>query len=807
MTQRRGLVAALAVAVLVGAAFLHRQGMTSALLSGRTPARHGAILQAMETARKSAAALSDVAKEVRELDSIREHVWSQVSKVEGSERSGVTHSGGAHVAALKALSRADSALMGRLARAAAAEQQLLVRSEEIADGKCDDHHKEKCSGESCCAFWARKGQCASSAEHGAWMNTYCSQSCGKCGAPATNLPAPRPAPARTVAPVHAAEASAAPLAVEAPVAAKAPEHHTAEASFSMVLHGVDGAGKEQLETVLRRAVASLSPQLPRSQIRIERVEPLRHPVRRPLRAEVLATRAAPRVEGALVAPLGERRDIQIRKTGGFGPRRRLFAADSDAGSDAARVTFKVALPRGEGGAALLARVQRELRAAVHEQLRRERGEAVRVALDQRREEHHHGGGAAEAPVGASWERMLAAGDARAAGEEGRGSPTGASQAGLWGSGLAGRESVARSPGAGREAGREAGRALAGQRGRRAARSSLAAAPESVGGEPEVWHPGGAPVGEGVAKDAEMVGLGEPEDQGTGLIKHKTLPWSFRQAVSAAGAVPAAGEVDGNGDDSAAAARAQIVAEKAGWAEEDAEDARARVAVEKEKVIDDARHLKHLMRGIKDEVRLLRLKDEGKLTEEPAAAVDDGQREEVADTSGEERGAEEAPAGAPAGGAPLPPLSDKAQASAGGSLGGAAALQAEHRRQQLQQATVRAIMARAEEQARSTDRALAEAKLLRRQRRGKDAALTAEEAATMAVLNKARRIDAQAEADERRAREAKARLEAARRRAAPAGVPLRAGLGREWAKVQGDMDKERAELQAAGAQFRSLEGGY
>ena len=78
---------------------------------------------------------------------------------------------------------------------------------------------------------------------------------------------------------------------------------------------------------------------------------------------------------------------------------------------------------------------------------------------------------------------------------------------------------------------------------------------------------------------------------------------------------------------------------------------------------------------------------------------------------------------------------------------------------------------------------------------------------MAVLNKARRIDAQAEADERRAREAKARLEAARRRAAPAGVPLRAGLGREWAKVQGDMDKERAELQAAGAQFRSLEGGY
>ena len=130
---------------------------------------------------------------------------------------------------------------------------------------------------------------------------------------------------------------------------------------------------------------------------------------------------------------------------------------------------------------------------------------------------------------------------------------------------------------GQGAGREAGRALAGQRGRRAARSSLAAAPESVGGEPEVWHPGGAPVGEGVAKDAEMVGLGEPEDQGTGLIKHKTLPWSFRQAVSAAGAVPAAGEVDGNGDDSAAAARAQIVAEKAGWAEEDAEDIGSAVA--------------------------------------------------------------------------------------------------------------------------------------------------------------------------------------------------------------------------------------
>ncbi|KAJ1471487.1 hypothetical protein T484DRAFT_1843965 [Baffinella frigidus] len=233
------LAALLGVAALCGVALFHYDGSApSSLLSERASSRPvpGAVVRAMEKARKSAAALSHVATEVKELDAIREHMWSQLSKAGGSRSNGVGQPGSARVASLKSLADGDTLLMARLSRAASAEKALLLQSEEIADGKCDDHHKEVCDGGSCCAFWAKKGQCGSGEEHGAWMSTYCAQSCNRCGA--------------TDAVASAARAV---LAHASQRAAKQAPPLPQEVSFSMVLHGVDGADTATIDAALRHA--------------------------------------------------------------------------------------------------------------------------------------------------------------------------------------------------------------------------------------------------------------------------------------------------------------------------------------------------------------------------------------------------------------------------------------------------------------------------------------------------------------------------------------------------------------------------
>ena len=241
MVGRGALAALLGVVALCGVALFHYDGSSpSLLLSERTPShpvvpamekdsRKGEVVRAMANARKSAAALSHVATEVRGLDAIREHMWLQMSKAGGS-----SSNGRGQLASLKSLASADTALMSRLSKAASAEKELLIQSEEIADGKCDDHHKESCGSGSCCSFWAKKGQCTSGAEHGAWMSTYCAQSCNRCGA-------------------KDAVASAA-----RGVLAHASKKAEQEVSFSMVLHGIDGADKAAIDAALRHAVSSPS---------------------------------------------------------------------------------------------------------------------------------------------------------------------------------------------------------------------------------------------------------------------------------------------------------------------------------------------------------------------------------------------------------------------------------------------------------------------------------------------------------------------------------------------------------------------
>ena len=71
-------------------------------------------------------------------------------------------------------------LQAKLDAAAQAEKSLLLQSEEVVDGGCKDHHAEVCGTESCCAFWAKAGQCLADSSHREWMNVRCARSCGSC---------------------------------------------------------------------------------------------------------------------------------------------------------------------------------------------------------------------------------------------------------------------------------------------------------------------------------------------------------------------------------------------------------------------------------------------------------------------------------------------------------------------------------------------------------------------------------------------------------------------------------------------------
>ena len=49
---------------------------------------------------------------------------------------------------------------------------------QMLDSGCIDNHEQSCGAESCCSFWARKGECH--AGNKAWMSVECTQSCSLC---------------------------------------------------------------------------------------------------------------------------------------------------------------------------------------------------------------------------------------------------------------------------------------------------------------------------------------------------------------------------------------------------------------------------------------------------------------------------------------------------------------------------------------------------------------------------------------------------------------------------------------------------
>ena len=331
----------------------------------------------------------------------------------------------------------------KLDDAAGAEKRLLMKSEEIVDGGCKDHHAESCGGESCCTFWAKAGQCLAASAHQEWMSLRCSRSCGSCSA-APALPAqvqlvpPAKAASPAVRSQHkshvppsarnhvsnavalAARAAKKRLALKNKLARERtglswpPAGGTKRVNVSMVLRGLDTSNLSysQLEQALHRAVAALSPDgLQQQAVQLDSVQaihgkatllpfadkPIRrrrwaHPKRSRTVAFVHGTMTAPTTEENIVPDSRQSRGREEDREDSFAPRRRLLSIESlveeDLDETAVRVKFHVDVPVGLKGQRMVQALRAALREEVHKTLvhhKMAHKSSLHVAL-----EHVHG---------------------------------------------------------------------------------------------------------------------------------------------------------------------------------------------------------------------------------------------------------------------------------------------------------------------------------------------------------------------------------------------------------------------------------
>ena len=323
---------------------------------------------------------------------------------------------------LDAVARDSRQLRAKLDQAARAETKLLQQSEALVDGGCKDHHVEQCGGESCCAFWAKKGQCLPTSAHKAWMDVRCSRSCGACssaqddlrdeGADGTarrlhdmlHVPA-HGIPAGSSQRVHLAAVARAARrrALSKRTGRKVRWHKSGLAlpraggmqqiDVSMVLHGLDASqlSHAQIEQALRRAAGSLrTAGLSAHAVRIESVQAVAgastddRPVHRRRWAHPQRSKVVAYVHGSMPA-FGPEEEDKVPTLAGqrprgrgdsFTPRRRLLADTSipqplGAQHMATRVRFRVNVPAGLAGERMVQALRAALREEVHQMLRRE----------------------------------------------------------------------------------------------------------------------------------------------------------------------------------------------------------------------------------------------------------------------------------------------------------------------------------------------------------------------------------------------------------------------------------------------------
>ena len=398
---------ACAVLLIAGCVVVRPELHWSSLLSGR-----GAVAKAMQAAQVEQGAVSKLQGEVRTLDTIRDGMWRQlarqpVAQLRSDDRE----------KQLGSLVADTKQLQAKLDAAVHAEKTLLVQSEEIVDGGCKDHHAESCGSETCCAFWARHGQCLAGAKHREWMEVRCSKSCASCGAGAKEeVPlASKSKGAQSQATVssrsssssssrrrHVSNAAAAATRAQKQMKKAAlqktglswpPAGGTKRVNVSMVLHGLDASmlSHAELEKALHRAVAALNPAgLSNRQVALDSVHPLKgkaaqlhadRPIRRrrwahPKRSRsvmfVHGTRPAPTTEEDIIPTLREPLDRQEDRGDSFAPRRRLLSFDSQGDEPlhgkAVRIKFHVNVPVGLKGAQMVDALRAALREEVHKEL-------------------------------------------------------------------------------------------------------------------------------------------------------------------------------------------------------------------------------------------------------------------------------------------------------------------------------------------------------------------------------------------------------------------------------------------------------
>lgn len=419
-----GAAACAAALALVAVASLTAYGGRRDALLQRGQ-REQRVAAALHTALREDGRVRKLQGEVRTLDTIRDGMLRQLAH---QPRAKLRLGGLADVV------QETRQLQAKLDAAASAEKRLLMQSEEIVDGGCKDHHAESCGIESCCAFWAKAGQCQASSEHREWMKVRCAKSCGSCSpdgaavaATAAVLPSAlgiqhaRVHPARKRTHVSNAAAAAARLlakrrahknkmALQSTGLAWPPAGGMKQVAVSMVLHGLDTSklSHAELEQALHRAVAALSPRgLSPEAVKLDSVQPITgaaadlhtdRPIRRrrwahPQRSRTVEFVHGTRPEKTMVEEvLHEPRQPRTRdeeQGDSFAPRRRLLSTKTvvkvgPAHTTAVRVKFHVSVPAGLKGERIVDALRAAIREEVHKELVRSKlahPSTVRVALE------------------------------------------------------------------------------------------------------------------------------------------------------------------------------------------------------------------------------------------------------------------------------------------------------------------------------------------------------------------------------------------------------------------------------------------
>lgn len=414
---------AAALALVAVVSWAASAGRGEALLQRGQRGQRGRISAALHTALREDGRVQELQGEVRSLDTIRDGMLRQLAH---QPREKLRLGGLADVV------QETRQLQAKLDAAASAEKRLLLQSEEIVDGGCKDHHAESCGSESCCAFWAKAGQCLASSEHREWMKVRCAKSCGSClsdsAAAAATAAAPpsahglqhaRTHPARKKTHVSNAAAAAARLAKRAlknnmalrsTGLAWPPAGGMKQVAVSMVLHGLDTSklSHAELEQALHRAVEALSPRgLSPQVIKLDSVQPITgaaaelhtdRPIRRRRWAHPQRSRTVEFVHGTKPEQTTEEEVLHLPRQPrtrdeeqgeSFAPRRRLLSTEAlaelgPAHTTAVRVKFHVSVPAGLKGERMVDALRAAVREEVHKELVRSKlahPSTVRVALE------------------------------------------------------------------------------------------------------------------------------------------------------------------------------------------------------------------------------------------------------------------------------------------------------------------------------------------------------------------------------------------------------------------------------------------